>query len=606
MALTKLSAGGDAFWLLNDVPHQRGQFDVSARIGQDVVEIYSLNTLKSLARGRFDEFSPDGVTPYASTQALIDDLKTFFFRSVAGGGGGTITEVNGDVGPVVNLENDDIPNSFRFLQNWTPPTTTHPKNTLTELGGWLSIALIDTKQYPVPRDVGEPFYIFDGTLVNQNTNAKQLLIGTRYLSNAPSYLKGYRLIDIVAGNKYEVYSVKDPLGTPIISLLTTFTAATSGELEFNIPVTLLGAGIGFDVFYKVVEPDPTPTTFNGDWDYQTSSGEVVPLAGQITQRTNQSSPIRVSKTDNNAGDRSAELAGLSVGDVIVLGDIRWAIQGITDNGTDLGFDVLPEVVSSITGVQNFVFETVASAPITYGQDTDYYLGNANVRGLFVADDGYDNIVENNNAYGVDILVQKADIPTEWSLLSYTGQGGVSSGGTNLPAFPTTDLRYKLVVQNGVMLWQNDQTALFSLPFVKSQNLNSPQILETHSSFSQPSCYTIGGTDLQAELIGFALCATSASAGIGQDLDVRFYEFTATGGPRGFNGGTLLYQSNNGEFPDNQGGFNYYGKDIFFDNPILLTQGVDQRLFCDVNPFGNWNIQDIEVRALVRLTLLPTP
>ena len=88
MALIKLSAGNDEHWLLNDVPHQRGQFDISARIGQDVVEIYSLNTLKSLARGKFDEFSPDGITPYASTQALIDDLKTFFFRSVSGGGGG--------------------------------------------------------------------------------------------------------------------------------------------------------------------------------------------------------------------------------------------------------------------------------------------------------------------------------------------------------------------------------------------------------------------------------------------------------------------------------------------------------------------------------------
>lgn len=93
MALIKLSAGNDQYWLLNDVPHQRGQFDISARIGQDVVEIYSLNTLKSLTRGKYDEYSPDGVTPYASTQALIDDLKTFFFRSVSGGGGGAVNSV---------------------------------------------------------------------------------------------------------------------------------------------------------------------------------------------------------------------------------------------------------------------------------------------------------------------------------------------------------------------------------------------------------------------------------------------------------------------------------------------------------------------------------
>ena len=96
MALTKLSAGSDQYWLLNDIPHQRGQFDISARIGQEVVEIYSLNTQKSLARGKYDEFSPDGITPYASTQLLIDDLKSFFFRSVAGGGGGSVNSVTGD------------------------------------------------------------------------------------------------------------------------------------------------------------------------------------------------------------------------------------------------------------------------------------------------------------------------------------------------------------------------------------------------------------------------------------------------------------------------------------------------------------------------------
>ena len=78
MSLIKLSAGNDDFWLLNDIPKQRGEFDISAKIGGDVVELHSLTTLKSLARGNFDQFSPDGVTPYGSTQLLVDDLKTFF------------------------------------------------------------------------------------------------------------------------------------------------------------------------------------------------------------------------------------------------------------------------------------------------------------------------------------------------------------------------------------------------------------------------------------------------------------------------------------------------------------------------------------------------
>ena len=98
MSLIKLSAGNDDFWLLNDIPKQRGEFDISAKIGEDVVELYSLTTLKSLARGDFDQFSPDGVTPYGSTQLLVDDLKTFFFATAgSGGGGGTgVQSVTGD------------------------------------------------------------------------------------------------------------------------------------------------------------------------------------------------------------------------------------------------------------------------------------------------------------------------------------------------------------------------------------------------------------------------------------------------------------------------------------------------------------------------------
>jgi len=135
MSLIKLSAGNDQYWLLDDVPHQRGQFDISAKIGQEVVEIFNLATLKSVARGNFDEFSPDGTTPYASTQALIDDLKTFFFRSLAGGGGGSVTSVNGDAGPVVVLDADDISDTGTANKYATQSELDQISTNATNIGG---------------------------------------------------------------------------------------------------------------------------------------------------------------------------------------------------------------------------------------------------------------------------------------------------------------------------------------------------------------------------------------------------------------------------------------------------------------------------------------
>jgi len=111
MSLIKIEAGDDQFWLLNDIPHQRGQFDISATLGGELVEIYSLNTLKRLAKGNFNEFSPDGVTPYASLSALIDDLKTFFFKTI-----GTGTTMDG----IGFIDYNDASGSFTLSANtWT-------------------------------------------------------------------------------------------------------------------------------------------------------------------------------------------------------------------------------------------------------------------------------------------------------------------------------------------------------------------------------------------------------------------------------------------------------------------------------------------------------
>ena len=124
MSLIKLSAGNDDFWLLNDIPKQRGEFDISAKIGEDVVELYSLTTLKSLARGDFDQFSPDGVTPYGSTQLLVDDLKTFFFATAGSGGGGG-TGVQSVTGDGVGGTATDVVLSFPNADDISDTTTTN-------------------------------------------------------------------------------------------------------------------------------------------------------------------------------------------------------------------------------------------------------------------------------------------------------------------------------------------------------------------------------------------------------------------------------------------------------------------------------------------------
>jgi len=166
MSLIKLSAGNDEYWLLNDIPHQRGQFDISTALNGDIIEIYNLNTLKSLARGKYDEFSPDGISSYGSLTLLIDDLKTFFFKS--SGGGGTTTQngfidYNDTTGTISITANTwtTIPNNGlgAFTNKNYPPTG------VTELMD-TSTGAIDTTELVL----GDTIIIRNDFKINPNTN----------------------------------------------------------------------------------------------------------------------------------------------------------------------------------------------------------------------------------------------------------------------------------------------------------------------------------------------------------------------------------------------------------------------------------------------------
>ena len=97
MSLIKIEAGNDQYFLLNDVPQERGLFAVASTTTGDVFEIYNIYTRVSLSKTSYTNYSADGITGYSSLQTLLNDLKVFFFPLVGGGSGGTgVQSVLGD------------------------------------------------------------------------------------------------------------------------------------------------------------------------------------------------------------------------------------------------------------------------------------------------------------------------------------------------------------------------------------------------------------------------------------------------------------------------------------------------------------------------------
>jgi len=357
----------------------------------------------------------------------------------AGGGGGTpITDHNNlnGIGP------DDHHARMVAVGDYVQGVTYFKGDELYD-GSNLSEALIDgVTSQPFVSPIGEDRNVYQGTMADAAPQSAKLInFGIRLPAGLdPAYIKGYRVWTTI-GNTYNVYAIVDPLGTPRSRTLLSFTATSSGWQDFTLPnpSTYNGEEV-LDVICQVAEPDPTPTQFIWEYDYQTPQNIGVPASGQISHGRGSPDVMRISHIDNLGADHTAIITGLDVGDIIQAGLIRWSIQSNTNNGTDSTFVVAPATTAT-AGVQDITFETKLATPITIGEDPLYWdnepAPRSLIRGLLGVDTPLTGVVPDGNAYGMDLLVQDAFIPdqTEWRLKIV---GGISaSGGSGGGFTPTT-------------------------------------------------------------------------------------------------------------------------------------------------------------------------
>ena len=281
-----------------------------------------------------------------------------------------------------------------------------------------------TTSEPFVSPVGTPEYVYKGTgMANTPTLASQVIFGNRYTNaTQPMYITGYRL-NVVAGNKYVVNLVIDPLGTPIIETLTSFIAGSSGWIELAVNAVAVEAGFTIDLICTVSLPAPVPIVVTALYDYQTPQNAIDPLPGEIQHGRSQQDQMRISYTDDVGGDRTGLISGLSIGDTITDGVINWAVQSNSPQGTWGLIGVAPASVS-VANIKNFDFETVAPSSLSVPSDPAYWPTSPtpSVLGLLGVDVPYGGVLTDTNAYGTDLLVQPAYIPdqTEWFLKIIAG------------------------------------------------------------------------------------------------------------------------------------------------------------------------------------------
>jgi hypothetical protein len=325
--------------------------------------------------------------------------------------------VVGDPGNVLRWDPDYYPNKLVGT------------NTQVYDAGWTRVSNKPTTDRAAIIPIGDVYQVFEGTYTDQPYVAKQIIAGQRYAIPQDLYIAGYT-VDAIAGNKYDIYTVLDPFGLKQLDLVKSFTAQESGLTQFNLSPIFISSGTAFDFLAFIKEPDPTPTTFNDDWDYAVQNNVTSVGTGQVRQDGQDPQRLLVSKTSTNLVDRSAELAALGIGDTILAFASPWAIQATPiDGGAFFSFIVAPAVTGSPAGITNFVFETTVATPITIGQSVDYWVPDPNVQGLLGVDQSYGDIVPDQTARVVDIRVQQAYNSPDWDTAasSDSSSGSVASG-----------------------------------------------------------------------------------------------------------------------------------------------------------------------------------
>lgn len=330
-----------------------------------------------------------------------------------------------------------VDSKMRWRGSWSP--IFYDTYDVVNDDGWLMIANKPTADPAAPQESGDPFYLFDGLLTRPQANSKQVIVGQRYTFPREGFINGFR-IRTVAGNHYVIYVVRDPLGAQDIEEIFEIDGADDQWLEFGRTPTLANAGVTFDIIMIIREQDPVTTSTFLNYNYVKPQNTTIPLAGQITHSAKELFNLYIHYTDDDGNDNTAYLQSISEGDIISTAGVRWSVQNVTPEANYIILQVAPGVQAQGDGLQTFEFEVTPPVVITYALNQDYWLGTPAVSGLFSLT-GAADITVNDNQYGIDLLVQEANISQDWDVMSAPGGGGggaASAGGgsDNVFTFPS--------------------------------------------------------------------------------------------------------------------------------------------------------------------------
>lgn len=240
-----------------------------------------------------------------------------------------------------------------------------------------------------------------------------IITAQRYVAPTTEIIDSYRIwaSELTTEYHYELWLVLHP-GTvdEIRDLLGSYRPNIIGWNLFNIPPKVVREGTVFDIALLKVS-DATDVIFTPYYDYKQTNGN--PSQGELYHQNN-TTEMRVHKTDENDSDWTTELEGMQPGGLIEADGTVWNINEVDVRGSHVRFHVTPGYRIS-EDKYTFNFTTKQSYNLPYVTIADHYTTAPGIQGGF-SDISYTGIVWNNNAHGIDIRLREVYISPDWRIL----------------------------------------------------------------------------------------------------------------------------------------------------------------------------------------------
>jgi len=332
---------------------------------------------------------------------------------------------------------------LNWRRSWLESATYYVDDTVVD-GSYTSVANKTTTDRPAPQPTGVPLWTVPDL---------PLWIEPQYTGVVVSGI----VVTPPAGRLYQVQSFRiwipdiSPnahyrtllydLVTGISSLGTSFDGdimTAPGWLTVTVDPVFIAEGSNF-AFLLISSNSAGTTDFNHPFvRLGNTNQDNDPGAGNWSQ-DNISSKLRISNTDDDTVDRSAENASVIIGTVLRPadeGDLNAYYEYEVTSSTDMGTWFLYGVTLLDTGGngeptigqrQQIYYEIPLSAPTTYNVFSNHYAADPSLAG-YLAFDAVGGGVVGDDAHGADIQVQEYTVSPDWDILAVSGGGGGSGGG----------------------------------------------------------------------------------------------------------------------------------------------------------------------------------